>query len=114
MRARDSYFLTDSIVAPIITRLTSKGQFTLPRRLREALGVEPGDYVALTPTAGGVLISAAEVAARKPQGEALMALVRSLGERLEDEGIVEEEQLDEAVAASKREVYRRRYGGRSG
>jgi bifunctional DNA-binding transcriptional regulator/antitoxin component of YhaV-PrlF toxin-antitoxin module len=30
-------------MAPLIARLTSKGQFTLPRRLREALGVKPGD-----------------------------------------------------------------------
>lgn len=100
-------------MAPIITRLTSKGQFTLPRRFREALGVEPGDYVALIPTADGILISAAEIAAREPREEALMALVRSLGERLEDQGIIEEEQLDEAVAASKRELYERQYGRRS-
>ena len=47
-------------MAPILVRLTSKGQFTLPRKLRENLGVRPGDYMALTPTPEGVLITPAE------------------------------------------------------
>ncbi len=99
-------------MAPVITRLTSKGQFTLPYRLREALGVKPGDYVALTPTANGVLITAAEIVAKQPGEEALTELVRELGQRLEREGIREEDQLDEAIAAAKREAYNSRYGGR--
>jgi AbrB family looped-hinge helix DNA binding protein len=100
-------------MAPLIARLTSKGQFTLPRRLREALGVKPGDYVALTPTADGVLISAAEVAVRRPTDETLVVLVRQLGEQVERQGIVDEAQLDDAIAVSKRQAYEQRYGGRA-
>jgi len=74
-------------VAPLITRLNSKGQLTLPRRLRGALGVKPGDYLALTPTEAGVLITAAaELHEGRPE-TALAELVRSLGEQLEREGM---------------------------
>lgn len=97
----------------LIARLTARGQFTLPRRLREALGVKPGDYVALTPTADGVLISAADAAAEQQHEAALMELVRELGGQLERQGIVEESGLDDAIAAAKREVYEHRYGGRA-
>jgi AbrB family looped-hinge helix DNA binding protein len=100
-------------MAPLIARLTSKGQFTLPRRLREALGVKPGDYVALTPTAAGVLISAAEIAMKRPTDETLVELVQQFGEQLERQGIVDEEQLDDAITMAKRQAYEQRYGGRA-
>ena len=100
-------------MAPLIARLTSKGQFTLPRRLREALGVKPGDYLALTTTTDGVLIRAAEVGIRGQNEQALVEIVRELGEQLARQGIVEEEQLDEAIAIAKRQAYEREYGVRA-
>ena len=100
-------------MAPLLARLTSKGQFTLPRRLREALGVKPGDYVALTPTSDGILIRAV-VSDRGLDGErALAELVRALSEQLERDGITEEDQLDEAIAEAKRRAYQLEYGGRA-
>lgn len=100
-------------MAPLIARLTSKGQFTLPRRLREALGVKPGDYLALTPTADGVLVRAADVSVRGPGEKALVEMVRAIGERLAAEGITEEEQLDSDIKARNRESYERLYGART-
>jgi len=38
------------------SRMTSKGQVTIPRELREALGLEPGDEVRFVATPEGVRI----------------------------------------------------------
>jgi antitoxin PrlF len=39
------------------TKVTIKGQVTLPKKVREAAGIKPGDRVDVRPTAsGGVLI----------------------------------------------------------
>jgi AbrB family looped-hinge helix DNA binding protein len=39
------------------TKVTVKGQVTLPKKVREAVGIMPGDRVDVRPTAsGGVLI----------------------------------------------------------
>ncbi len=100
-------------MAPLITRLTSKGQFTLPKELREALGVAPGDYLALTLTPEGVLVSAAEISTRQQGDLALRKLVQEIGKQLEARGIVDEEQLDTAIDEIKREVYGQRYGRRA-
>lgn len=95
----------------IVTRLTSKGQFTLPRHLREALGVKPGDYVALTPTDDGVLVSSVELSERRiREGErVLIQLVREIGAQMEAEGITEE-QVDEWIEEDKREIFKQMYG----
>lgn len=99
-------------MTPLVKRLTSKGQFTLPRELRQRLGVGPGDYVALTPTDEGVLITAVEVGVKR-QGEAILVeLVREIGRHLEAQGITEEEQLDAAIETAKREAFERHYGQR--
>jgi bifunctional DNA-binding transcriptional regulator/antitoxin component of YhaV-PrlF toxin-antitoxin module len=39
-----------------LSRLTVKGQCTLPRRILEYLGVKPGDHVAFVVTEHGVLV----------------------------------------------------------
>ena len=100
-------------MAPLLARLTSKGQFTLPRRLREVLGVKPGDYVALTPTPDGILIRAVAPDRGSDGERALVELVRALGEQLERDGITDEDRLDEAIAEAKRRAYQLEYGGRT-
>jgi len=37
-------------------RVTSKGQVTIPKEIREELGIEPGDEVTFEPTDGGYAI----------------------------------------------------------
>ncbi len=97
---------------PLIARLTSEGQFMLPRELRDVLGVKPGDYLALTATPDGVLISAADSNVRRQrEGEAaLIQLVRDMGAALEAEGITDEEQLDADIKEAKREAFRQQHG----
>ena len=61
------------------SRLTVKGQITIPKELREAFGWKPGDEVVLIREADGVKLVASE-AARKP-GVALVARLRGKGTR---------------------------------
>jgi hypothetical protein len=67
----------------------------------------------LTTTTDGVLIRAAEVGIRGQNEQALVEIVRELGEQLARQGIVEEEPLDEAIAIAKRQAYEREHGGRA-
>ena len=99
-------------MSSLIARLTSKGQVTLPREILDALGVKPGDYITLTSTPEGVLISATNGSDRQQdEGEAAyIQLVRAISAELEAEGITEEEQLDEAIKQAKREAFEERYG----
>ena len=38
------------------TKLTSKGQLTLPKKLRDKIGLEPGDYLEVQETPEGYLL----------------------------------------------------------
>jgi AbrB family looped-hinge helix DNA binding protein len=40
-----NWFLTLQVIAMLKTKLTSKGQVTLPKELRERLGLRPGDEI---------------------------------------------------------------------
>ena len=39
-----------------MTRVTEKGQVTIPKEIREALGIQPGDEIAFEWTGEGVVI----------------------------------------------------------
>jgi AbrB family looped-hinge helix DNA binding protein len=45
----------------LLSKLTTKGQMTIPQELRTLLGLEAGDYVVLRPFRGGIFISKASV-----------------------------------------------------
>ena len=47
------------------TTLTSKGQVTIPKRIRDALGLQPGTAVEFSVNAGGELVLQPSRAARK-------------------------------------------------
>jgi antitoxin PrlF len=42
--------------APLATTVTVKGQVTLPKKVREAAGIEPGDRVEVRATAAGTVV----------------------------------------------------------
>ena len=94
-----------------LVKVTRKGQMTIPQEFREDMGIEPGDYVALRPLMGGVLLSRATVTPHVSAEDVLRGLVAALGPAAEQQGIGEEEDLDKAVAQIQQRVYRERYGG---
>jgi bifunctional DNA-binding transcriptional regulator/antitoxin component of YhaV-PrlF toxin-antitoxin module len=78
-----------------LSRLTVKGQCTLPRRIREYLGVGPGDHVAFVLTEHGVLVKKLVVQSATPtQGSAETALrerVLAVGQEAQARGLSEAE-----------------------
>ena len=93
-----------------LAKVTRKGQMTIPHPLREALDIQPGDYVALRPLMGGILISKASVTPEVQAEDALRHLVVSLGQVAEEHGIREDEDLDAIVEQAQQRVYQERYG----
>lgn len=81
-----------------ISRLSVKGQFILPKRIRDYLGVGPGDRVALVPLEGGVLM-------KKAPEESLRDLVLAIGRAAQAQGLAEEDlekDIDRQVQQGKR------------
>jgi AbrB family looped-hinge helix DNA binding protein len=42
-------------------KITSKGQITIPKQIRDLLGVHPGDQVVFRPTEAGIVVEASTV-----------------------------------------------------
>jgi AbrB family looped-hinge helix DNA binding protein len=93
-----------------LAKVTRKGQMTIPHPLREALDIQPGDYVALRPLMGGILISKASVTPEVQAEDVLRHLVVSLGQVAEEHAIRKDEDLDAIVEQAQRHVYQERYG----
>jgi AbrB family looped-hinge helix DNA binding protein len=92
-----------------VVKVTRKGQMTIPQALREELGIEPGDYVALRPLMGGILMSKATVTPQVQAEDILRGLVASLGRVAEEKGVYQEEDLDAAVEDAQRHALGERY-----
>lgn len=78
-----------------LSRLTVKGQCTLPRRIRDYLGVGPGDHVAFVVTNHGVLVKKVvmqeETPAEGSPAEVLQQLVLAIGREAQAHGLTEED-----------------------
>jgi antitoxin PrlF len=81
-----------------VATITSKGQMTLPKAIRERLGLKPGDQVELTPTEDGLVTMRAR--RRRPLSEVLGTLPNN-GVRLTIE------EMDEAIAQAVTERFMR-------
>ena len=93
-----------------LVKVTRKGQMTIPQALREDLDIEPGDYVALRPLMGGILVSKATVTPQVQAEDILRGLVTSLGRAAEEQGLREEDDLGSAIDDAQQRAYQDRYG----
>ncbi len=93
-----------------LVKVTRKGQMTIPQELRKRLQIEPGDYVALRPLLGGILLSKATVTAQVGADEVLRHLVVRLGQAAEQQEIQEEKDLDVIIDEIQRRIHHERYG----
>lgn len=79
-------------------RVTSKGQVTIPKRVREALGIKPGSRVEFVLEEGRVVLEPAAGGADALAGS-LRKYVRK-GMRVADEAVMEEVRREVAYAAA--------------
>lgn len=77
-----------------ISRISSKGQVTIPKAIREQLKLTEGDRVAFIEENGKIIITKASLLA-------LQELQQSLSEEADEKGITEEELLDELKKVRK-------------
>ena len=92
-----------------VARLTRKGQVTIPRKLREELGLKPGDYLVLRPVAGGIFVSKAAIVPESRAEEVLRQVAARIGREAERRGLRDED-LDAFVDEIQTSLYEERYG----
>jgi len=95
----------------LLAKVTRKGQMTIPKELRELLGLQAGDYVALRPLMDGVLISKASISSQVKAEDAFPHLLGPRDRRAEAHGAGRDEALNEAIEEIEEEVYRDSTGG---
>jgi AbrB family looped-hinge helix DNA binding protein len=101
----------------LLAKVTRKGQITIPKELREALGIQAGDYVALRPVMDGVLISKAAIGSLVPIAspatpeDASPHLLGPADRRTAHGAAQGGKNLNEAVEEIEEEVYRESTGG---
>ena len=82
------------------TRITSKGQVTIPKAIRERYGLEEGDYLVLEPRGEDLVVRKGRMVTWDEDFEALAARV---AERFEDRGITREDVEDAVRWARKKQ-----------
>ncbi|MBA3610659.1 MAG: AbrB/MazE/SpoVT family DNA-binding domain-containing protein [Rubrobacter sp.] len=65
------------------TRITSKGQVTIPKAVRERYGLEEGDYLVLEPKGEDLLVRKGRLVSE----EEFSSLAGRIAERFEDNGV---------------------------
>ena len=70
-------------------RITSKGQVTIPKHIREKLGVQPGDEIGFREEGQAVILEREETPALVSKGERQLADALKLIARLRREGKIE-------------------------
>jgi AbrB family looped-hinge helix DNA binding protein len=95
----------------VLAKVTRKGQMTIPKELREALGLQAGDYVALRPLMDGVLMSKASISSHVKAEDIAPHLAAHHGRYTGAHGVERDKDLNEAVEEIEEEVYRESTGG---
>jgi AbrB family looped-hinge helix DNA binding protein len=67
-------------------RVTSKGQVTLPKHIRERLGIAPGDDIGFREEGQAVIVEKVDEPKKVNAGEALVSALRSFGDKARREG----------------------------
>jgi antitoxin PrlF len=90
-------FLGSNTETVMATKVTIKGQVTLPKKVREAAGIEPGDRVEVRATAAGAVLIE-----KKPDALAeYEARLRALMARRPIRGMTTDELMEESRAETK-------------
>jgi AbrB family looped-hinge helix DNA binding protein len=82
-----------------VSKVTAKGQVTIPVEIRRALGLEKGAYVVWEPTEDRVVMERAAV----PPTEDFDALARRIAERFSEQGVTRED-VEDAIRWAREET----------
>lgn len=80
------------------TRITSKGQVTIPKALREMYGLEEGDYLVLEPRGDDLILQRGRMVTSE---EDFTDMATRVAERFEDRGISRSE-VEDAIRWARR------------
>lgn len=72
-------------------RMTSKGQVTIPKHVREKLGVKPGDEIGFREEDGQMIVYGETDQRPQIEGMAFVRNLRELGEKARREGLLDPE-----------------------
>jgi AbrB family looped-hinge helix DNA binding protein len=98
--------------AVTVSRVTSEGQITLPREIREGLDVYEGEDITLQRVTKGIVILSKPSLSHQQVAESLLkSLVIGIGQEAARMGIREEENLDAIVRILRQRSFEERYGG---
>ena len=67
-------------------RVTSKGQVTIPKDVRERLGIQPGSDVGFAEEGGKVVLTNEDHSKNETPGERMVRLMVEFGDRMRREG----------------------------
>jgi len=95
----------------VLAKVTRKGQMTIPQELREALGIQAGDYVALRLLPGGVFMSKASVSPQVEAEDVLPHLVVPGSRHAGIHSTERDKELSTTIEDIKEEIYRESTGG---
>ncbi len=75
-------------------RITSKGQVTIPKEVREKLGLQPGDEVGFREEGQAMIVEKAEAPATENVGLALVRHLQEVGRKLNRSKYTSEELME--------------------
>ncbi|MDR3148475.1 MAG: AbrB/MazE/SpoVT family DNA-binding domain-containing protein [Oscillospiraceae bacterium] len=87
-----------------VSRVTSKGQVTIPIEMRRKLGIREGDKVIFMEQAGNIIIANAAMVALKEAQNAFAGEAERLG-------LFGEQDVVDLVKETRREMWGERHGG---
>ncbi len=82
-------------------RVTSKGQVTIPKEVRDALGIEPGANVGFREEEGKIVLEMTPHHLEENSGVTLIRQLKELGQRARREGFASGLTSDEIMAMSR-------------
>jgi AbrB family looped-hinge helix DNA binding protein len=70
-------------------RMTSKGQVTIPKNVRDKLGLKPGDDEGFREEGQAVILENVEVEGQESKGERVVRMLADFGRKAREEGLVD-------------------------
>lgn len=82
-------------------RVTSKGQVTIPKEVRERLGIQPGSDVGFAEEGGKVVLINEDNSKNETPGERMVRLMVEFGDRMRREGKLSGMTTDEIMEMNR-------------